>query len=203
MPGTDRRLPSGRRPASGLTKEDVTQIQRNRMLFAMAEAVAEAGYAGVSVTDVVTRAGVSRATFYEQFADKRDCFLSAFDKAAELLSASLLPQVPTGADPAAFPRLLSRYLDALIDHEAFARVFLIDVYAAGPAGFQRRAASQRRFAEALAGIFGARTAKDRFACEALVAAIGSMVTTKLAERDLDGLRALHRPITRLAMALLA
>src|SRR5256885_10885070 len=109
MPRTDPRLPSGRRPASGLTKEDVTRIQRGRMLFAMAEAVGDAGYAGVSVTDVVTRAGVSRATFYEQFTDKLDCFLSAFDEAAVLLSASLLPRVPAGADPAAFPRLLARY----------------------------------------------------------------------------------------------
>jgi AcrR family transcriptional regulator len=201
MPETDRRLPSGRRPATGLTKDDVTQIQRDRMLFAMAEAIADEGYAGVSVTHVVTRAGVSRATFYEQFADKQDCFLSAFDRAAELLSASLLPHLPGGRDPKAFPRLLSRYLDALIDHEAFARVFLIDVYAAGPAGFRRRAASQQRFAEVLGSLFGVRTAKDRFACEALVAAIGSMVTTKLAERDLDGLRALHGPITRLATSL--
>ena len=45
----------------------------------MAQVVAEKGYAATTVADVVERAGVSRRTFYEQFADKEACFLAAYD----------------------------------------------------------------------------------------------------------------------------
>ena len=202
MARTDRKLPSGRRSATGLTKAEVGRIQRNRMLFAMAEAVADEGYAKVSVTDVISRAGVSRATFYEQFTDKQACFLAAFDAASALLIDSVGPDLPGGTAPEAFPGLLARYLDALADNQGFARVFLIDVYAVGPAGFRRRAESQRRFADLIATMFGVDTDEGRFACAALVAAIGSMVTTALAADDLDGLRSLHGPISDLATTLL-
>src|SRR5262245_28796634 len=60
------------------TAEDVAMWQRERMLRAMVGAVAEKGYTNVAVADVVQRARVSRATFYEQFVDKTDCFLATF-----------------------------------------------------------------------------------------------------------------------------
>ena len=45
----------------------------------MAQVVSDKGYAATTVADVVERAGVSRRTFYEQFADKEACFLAAYD----------------------------------------------------------------------------------------------------------------------------
>ena len=62
---------------------DVAAAQRRRMLAAMVAAVAEKGYVAVAVADVVSRARVSRATFYEQFTDKSDCFLAAFRACAD------------------------------------------------------------------------------------------------------------------------
>ncbi len=38
--------------------------------------------------DVIERAGVSRPTFYEHFANKEDCFLAAFDTSAQRLCAN-------------------------------------------------------------------------------------------------------------------
>ncbi|HEV7687975.1 MAG TPA: helix-turn-helix domain-containing protein, partial [Acidimicrobiia bacterium] len=70
------RLPSGRH---GLTREAVVASQRGRLVDAMAQIVAEKGYPATTVADVVERAGVSRRTFYEQFADKEACFLAAYD----------------------------------------------------------------------------------------------------------------------------
>jgi AcrR family transcriptional regulator len=46
---------------------------------AMVEAVATHGYERTSVKQVVCLAGVSRRSFYEQFANKQDCFLATFD----------------------------------------------------------------------------------------------------------------------------
>ena len=195
-------LPAGRRSAGGLTKDEVASIQRERLLQAMADAVAAKGYAQVAVADVIAGAGVSRATFYEQFTDKQDCFLAAFDLAVDRLFTTLAPLAPTGKDPAAFGPLLAAYLEVLAADVGMARVFLIDVYAAGPEAFSRRAASQHRFAEYIGLIYGVRSASGRFACEALVAAVGSLVSARLAAGDVAGLRALHAPIVRLANQLL-
>jgi AcrR family transcriptional regulator len=59
--------------------EAVARNQRSRMHGAMIEAVATNGYERTSVKQVVGLAGVSRRSFYEQFANKQECFLATFD----------------------------------------------------------------------------------------------------------------------------
>jgi AcrR family transcriptional regulator len=65
----------------GLPRGQVTQIQRSRMLAAAVEAVEDVGYARMTVAQVISRARVSRKTFYDVFADREDCFLAAFEQA--------------------------------------------------------------------------------------------------------------------------
>jgi AcrR family transcriptional regulator len=67
--------------AHELGRERVLEIQRARILAAMVEVSAERGAANATVAHVVERAGVSRRTFYELFADREACFLGAFDDA--------------------------------------------------------------------------------------------------------------------------
>src|SRR5262245_57415806 len=64
-----------------LTREVVLASQRGRLIDAMAQAVAEHGYGATTVARVVSRAGVSRKTFYEHFSDKEDCLLALYDTA--------------------------------------------------------------------------------------------------------------------------
>src|SRR5947207_10643268 len=71
-------LPRGRH---GLSREEVAASQRLRLVRAMAEVMAEKGYARTSVADVLGRARVSRETFYELFGSKEECFMSAFEQA--------------------------------------------------------------------------------------------------------------------------
>jgi AcrR family transcriptional regulator len=71
-----RRLPRG---PHGLAPEEVRHHQRLRIHGAMVEAVARSGYRDASVKQVIGLAGVSRRSFYEQFANKQDCFLATFD----------------------------------------------------------------------------------------------------------------------------
>src|SRR6476659_5078578 len=89
-----RPLPRG--PHS-LSRDEVVASQRGRMIEAMAETVAEKGYAATTVADVVARAGVSRKTFYEHFADREECFLAAYDAAVDALFARVAERVATGA----------------------------------------------------------------------------------------------------------
>src|SRR3954454_20385961 len=175
------RLPRGRH---GLTREQVVGSQRGRVFRAMAETMARKGYAATSVSEVLRAAGVSRETFYQQFSSKEDCFMAAFEAAVEAgLGAMRAPQDAGGTRLDGFSHGLRAYLDALAADPAFARVLLIEVYAAGPAALRRRAALQQRFADGVHDVLGARDAADRFANEALVAATATMVTARLAAND--------------------
>jgi AcrR family transcriptional regulator len=71
-----QRLPRG---PHQLGAKAVAHHQRIRMHGAMVEAVATSGYGGTSVKQVIGLAGVSRRAFYEQFANKEECFLATFD----------------------------------------------------------------------------------------------------------------------------
>ncbi len=76
---SDGKFPSGVRK---LPSDLVSAVQRERLLAAMLRAAAELGYRETNVQDVIERAGVSRPTFYEHFANKENCFLAAFDTTA-------------------------------------------------------------------------------------------------------------------------
>jgi TetR/AcrR family transcriptional regulator len=71
-----KRLPHG---PHRLERNEVILNQRARIHGAMVEAVAKGGYDGTSVKQVIGLAGVSRRSFYEQFANKEECFLVTFD----------------------------------------------------------------------------------------------------------------------------
>lgn len=82
----DSSLPRGRHH---LSREEVTENQRRRLLIAAGLALAEKGYWQLRVTDIATRAGVSRATFYAQFNDKLDCLLCAHRAAHDEVEAEI------------------------------------------------------------------------------------------------------------------
>lgn len=82
LASSEGRFPSGARK---LPSDLVRAVQRERLIAAMLKAASELGYRGTNVQDVIDRAGVSRPTFYEHFANKEDCFLAAFDTSAERL----------------------------------------------------------------------------------------------------------------------
>jgi AcrR family transcriptional regulator len=194
-----RRLPRGRH---GLSRSEVVQSQRGRIFYAMAEVMAQKGYAATSVSEVLRTAGVSRETFYQQFSSKEDCFMSALETSVDVIFAASLGTPGDGGSPTErFGKGIRDYLDALAAYPQFARMFLIEVYAVGPAAIARRAALQERYAERINDIFGGRTKEDRFANEALVLAISAMVTARLADDDIEGLRALHAPLMKLAARL--
>lgn len=186
-----------------LPREQVVDSQRARLMRAMAEATAENGYVQTSVADVLGRARVSRETFYQQFSSKQDCFIAAYEQAAGGVLAMLERESGSvGAPLERFARAIELYLETLAAEPAFARLFMVEVYAAGDEVLERRAQIQERFESLLIDGSGARSATERFACRVLVAAIITMVTARLAARDIDGLRALREPLVDLARAAL-
>jgi AcrR family transcriptional regulator len=182
------KLPRGRH---GLSREQVETDQRLRIFMGMAEAMRANGYVGTSVADIIRRAGVSRETFYQLYADKLASFLAGFDLVGEVLLDRL--RVATGA-PAGrmerFERAVTAYLDALASEPGYARLFLVEVYAAGPEAMGRRTVIQQQIVDALAGLLDVRTDAGRTTCQVLVAAVGAMVTGPLVAGDVDALRGL-------------
>jgi AcrR family transcriptional regulator len=120
--------------------------QRERLLDGIAQTVTRRGYAATPVADVLKAAGVSRRTFYEQFADKEDCFLAAYD-AIVALCAERLASAYNGSRgwedgiAGAYDALL-RTLAAEPD---FAHLGVVEVLAAGPRALARRQTTLQRF----------------------------------------------------------
>ena len=122
------------------------------------------GYARVAVADVIERAGVSRKTFYEQFANKDECFLAAYDASVDELLAKIDEALEALAPDwlAAHRAAVEAYLDTLAGGPAFAKALLIEVLGAGPEALSRRAAVEQRFAEQLEDVHRrARTGHPR------------------------------------------
>ena len=71
-----KRLPPG---PHKMARGEVVRHQRIRVHGAMIEAVAENGYRGTTVRQLIGLAGVSRRSFYELFTNKEHCFLATFD----------------------------------------------------------------------------------------------------------------------------
>jgi AcrR family transcriptional regulator len=142
-------LPNG---YTGIPRELVEASQRQRLLHGVTAAVARKGYAPTTIADITARAGVSKKTFYEHFADKLSCFLAAYD----LGSAAMLEAVndaSRGAVAEGAVEQLRRgnraYLSFLVDEEPYARMFLLEMLAAGPVAVARARACRRSFTESM------------------------------------------------------
>src|SRR5436309_2858417 len=98
------------------------------MLEACFRVVAEKGYTGFTVADVLAAAGVSRETFYEHFRDKEDCFLAAYELSVDAVLAAMQHADPGGdGDPLdRYEEMMRGYLELMAREDGYARVFLVD-----------------------------------------------------------------------------
>ena len=120
--------------------------QRERLLDAMAQTAARRGYAATSVADVLNVARISRRTFYEQFADKEDCFLAAYDEIATLCGDRAIAAYRCERTwEAGLTQAYAALLDVLAAEPDYAHLAVVEILGAGPRGLARRDASLRRF----------------------------------------------------------
>ncbi|HUA04862.1 MAG TPA: TetR/AcrR family transcriptional regulator [Solirubrobacteraceae bacterium] len=201
-------LPRGRHAAP---RPVVREAQRARMLAAMVQAVAEKGYARVAVADVIERAGVSRKTFYEQFANKDECFLAAYDASVDELLAKIDEALDAIAPDwlTAHRAAVETYLQTLAASPELARALLIEVLGAGHEALSRRAAVQDRFAAQLEDVH--RRARNDIpeipevpphTYLAAVGAVNELVTAHVLEHGAETLPELADAIVDVQLALL-
>lgn len=188
------------------------EAQRARILDAMGRVVAEKGYAAATVADVVREARVSRGTFYALFAGKEQCFLDAYAHGTDVL----LARVRDGARAArsadwrdALRGGMAAYLAALAADARFARTYLFEIHAAGPAAQAARDAVLRRFADEYGRSFRAArragadlrrpTGEELFV---LAAGIDQLICARVREHGAEGLPAHTDRIVATAATLL-
>jgi AcrR family transcriptional regulator len=129
-------------------------LQRQRLFRAAAEEFAERGYAGASSESISRRAGMSKATFYEHFANKEDCIIALFDRAAEVVAAGMADAARGAGEMDAGERMKAgtrAFLTSLAEYPAFAQTLLVEIIGAGPRAAQRRDQILQAFADTLDG----------------------------------------------------
>lgn len=203
-----RRLPRG---SHGLDRELVAASQRTRLLDAVGRAVADKGYSGATIDDIVRAAGVSKMTFYQHFRDKEDCFIAAYEAAGEELfervrAANTRPEGWLERTAAG----IRAYLTWLAGDPALARAFLIEVAAAGPRAAECRERVRDRYAELMRELQDEARADipslPRLPAEifhALVAAVDDLVVRRIRESGAEDLPRLEPILLHLEVALLA
>lgn len=131
--GSDsRRLPRG---SHGIPTELIAQNQRERIIAATAQISAERGFVGTTVRDIVTRAGVSSATFYREFDNLDACMRATFWELHRRLMAEIDLVNQDVAVTGDLPRAaLRRSLELFATDPAAARFLTIEIVATGTDG---------------------------------------------------------------------
>jgi AcrR family transcriptional regulator len=160
MATTDRKIAVLPRRPQLSVREELRESRRGRLICAIADEVAEHGYAATSVADVISRAGVSRSAFYEQFADKEECFLAAYDSGAQAIHAAMV-SAAEGLETweEILDSVLMTWLQFLQADLAFTRAYMIEFWAAGDAA-RERWKQRRDRTGALLKVLHARVLKD-------------------------------------------
>jgi AcrR family transcriptional regulator len=207
-------LPRGR---SRLPARAVQASQRERLLRAIVAAVAEKGYPAVTVADIVRRAKVSRAAFYLHFRGREECFIAAtrqggqqlLNHVTEAAAAALAADGPV-SDEAVLRAGCRAFLRFLADEPAFARVFYVDMPAAGPDAVKRLQLAGTWYAEINAKWH--RRARVRHpdwpvvpadAYQALAGATAELVRSRVSAGRTETLPELEDTVVALHLAVLA
>lgn len=201
-----RVLPRGRHK---LDPEVVAASQRLRLLEAIAELVAERGYAAVTIGDIATRAGTAKRTFYDHFPDKLQCYLAALDGITDtLVQATARFFAVPGTVRERCEYSLRGYLELLGSMPTASKIFYLESMAAGPEAVDRRMDMHLKFARNIVALSreAERGGEGREISEphalAVVGALHTLIFHQVHRRGPESLLELVDEIVPLAAAFL-
>jgi AcrR family transcriptional regulator len=197
---TSPRLPAGRH---GLPREFVVQNQRERIVTALVDTVAERGYNATTVAHITKAASVSRRTFYEHFADKEACFLAAYEMVSDHIRASMQAAASSFEDwPQKVRAALATMLRFLAGEPELAKLCMIEPVAAGGEIAARHRASMQALVEILRagrpGQGGDRPLPEATE-ETLVGGIVSLIVREISAERTDQLEELLPDLVELTL----
>jgi AcrR family transcriptional regulator len=137
----DEKLPAGR---EDLLEPLAAHSQRERLLVAIAATTAEKGYGATTIADICAAAGVSRATFYELFKDKDDCFHAAMELSlADAMGGIVAVYSPDKPWAKMVRDAATAFLELLASRPTFARMAMIEAPSAGGRSYELYASGKR------------------------------------------------------------
>ena len=162
---------------------------RARLTGGLAAAIAEKGYAAVTIADVVRIARVSKRTFYEHFADKEACFLALYAETSDELIELIATSAATapGSWEERIEAAARAYFERVAGEPELIRAALLEIQAAGPRARELRREVQRRYADQLRAFSDAAAAEG--AGRALTPALATAVVGGLNELMLEAVEA--------------
>ncbi len=183
---------------------------RSRLLEGMAHSVALKGYADTTVADIVREAGVSKRTFYECFASKKDCLIALYVAASHNGFKVLKAAIDPGRDwKTQVEHAIGAYLACLASNPALLRTLFIEILSLGPEGLQVRRQMNQEMADFVAQVVHAghpHTAQDealaRTMAMAVVGGINELVLQAIEDNRTAELQTLTGPCSALVRAVL-
>jgi AcrR family transcriptional regulator len=186
-------------------------VQRRRLFEAAATVFARRGFADATAEAISREAGMSKATFYEHFANKEEAILALFDEAATevMRQMALASEQETATYPEHLANGTRAFLQTLAEWPDAAQTLLVEIIGAGPRATERRDAILDAFADAIfrdneriapkydAPRFASRD--DAFAC---IGAIVELASRQLRTRKPKDIRELEPVIDRLMLGIL-
>jgi AcrR family transcriptional regulator len=188
-------------------------VQRRRLFEAAATVFARVGYAEASAEAISREAGMSKATFYEHFANKEECILALFDEAAtEVMRAMAAASFAEDGYDSYEERVgagIRAFLETLADYPESAQTLLVEIIGAGPRAAARRDAILESFADALyrdnlrvAPTYGAPVFASKDDAFAVIGASVELVSRSLRSGQAGDVVALEPVISRLMLGAL-
>jgi AcrR family transcriptional regulator len=183
--------------------EIVADHGQQRLLTGAALALAEHGYAEMNVEHILDQAGVSRATFYEHFDNKRECLLIAHEQAFNRLTAELVRACAGRAEwSAKVAAAIVAAIDFAVRAPEEARLLVLETLAADPVLVERALVSN----DYLVGLLRNGREQWRPAASlpelterALIGATTSVIGRRLLCDQVDTLPALAPQLTHLIL----
>jgi len=169
------------------------------MLTAAAQAVEEVGYARMTVAQVISRAKVSRKTFYDVFVDREDCFLAAFEQIVAQGRAPIIEAYDRETSWREGVRAgLTRMLRLMDEEPGLARLCVLEALGAGPRVLEVRAHVLDELAAVIdrgRSVGGAGTREPpQVTAEGVVGAVFAVIHTRLLEQRSGSLVGLLGPL---------
>ncbi len=132
-----------------LSREEVASAQRQRLLIAFTELLADRGYANLRIVDITKRAAVSNDTFYALFASKEDCACAAYGRFVKVIvqmaDAAGLASSTTWREY--IQASVEGYIGALAADPVVARAFQFEMDVIGGKARERRRGVAAAFAQ--------------------------------------------------------
>jgi AcrR family transcriptional regulator len=188
------------------------EVQKQRLFDAAATVFSRVGYADASAEAISREAGMSKATFYEHFANKEECLVALFEHVSETVLETLV-EAARGAGRGYQDRHragLRAFLEIAEASPSMAQAILVETVGAGPrvADLRDRALNtiaQVMYAETVRG--AERTGGPAFASAdeafAIVGATFELVSRQLRTGQPARLLDLEPLVQRLIVGLLS